>query len=954
MSYAPIAYTIPQYENYPNYWMKAYEEGTTTPKVMATDAAAGTTVAKFELNPDGFPRTAGGALVIPFIDGFYDLWLFPTAAEADANDTGSAFQIADNITTTPSYPVLVNFAFDPKDYGATSGVDSNTEIQACYDAAALLGKDVYISGTYRSDDSINTKGVKTYGKGTLDFSNATSLSLSDACLYDEGTITSLGAPASAITKSDSVIVMSAPPSLASGDVVFIYSTEMFSYARAAYTKGEAPIVNNISGNEIRIKGQLADDYASASAIIYKLNPTSPSYEDITVIAPEFTGSYGIRVKNGRHVKVECTVKSAGRVAVMLQQCVDSSVENSFLNEVRDSANTIPSGEYGLNIANCERVRVRSSTISGERHGITTGGFSNDVATPGSELLAIVCRHIKINGNYVESDALLYENTIEDSGAHSGTVSATVLTDSSQAWATDTWVGVAVRNTTTGSYGIALSNTATTITFDIMRGIGDLNWNASDAYVIARGAAVQAISLHGNAEFVDISNNIIMNGVTIGGNHITVTDNTLYGANDNGNTLIKGAEMQGFDHKISGNLAVATIRNYPRTADVPFVAIAFSFDGSGAVQSNNATKLGGTLIINDNKFVCDDSTILTSTTPHDIIYRMDNSWTGGEYGIVFEDNVTQFPPSITLATIGLKLTATDNGLTNSPDLMSFLSGKGNKWINVGAIRTAVETIGSQFSVDRITCTGDSVQANDNADQAYRFANVKSYVNCSNNTIDSVKSAPIQVTNSDMTTESMANAVESVVVKDNTITNSINDTTTNSTKTMGLFIGVEGLVIEGNTNFTDAASELIDLFYIDTWDGGEVWRSKNLDTGGVTSYGLETTYAAETIDHFTPTYESAINAVTGTGYTATPEDKGILVTMNNASANTFTVPPETTVKWANGAELYVSQIGAGATTIVAGAGVTINTEVGLVLNARYADAKLVKTGTNTWLATGRLKA
>jgi len=99
MAYAPIAFIIPQYEDYPNYWLKAYEEGTVTPLSMATDADAGTTLAKSEIDTQGFPTTAASARFIPFIDGDYDLWLFPTEAEADANDTTNAIQFADNLNT---------------------------------------------------------------------------------------------------------------------------------------------------------------------------------------------------------------------------------------------------------------------------------------------------------------------------------------------------------------------------------------------------------------------------------------------------------------------------------------------------------------------------------------------------------------------------------------------------------------------------------------------------------------------------------------------------------------------------------------------------------------------------------------------------------------------------------------------------------------------------------------
>lgn len=98
MAYSPISFIASNYRDYKYQWLKAYEPGTTTPKVMATDSTAATTIAKAQLNINGFIVTAGSALFIPFIDGAYDLWLFPTEAQADANDTSSALRLADNIT----------------------------------------------------------------------------------------------------------------------------------------------------------------------------------------------------------------------------------------------------------------------------------------------------------------------------------------------------------------------------------------------------------------------------------------------------------------------------------------------------------------------------------------------------------------------------------------------------------------------------------------------------------------------------------------------------------------------------------------------------------------------------------------------------------------------------------------------------------------------------------------
>jgi hypothetical protein len=97
MAYSPIALVAPNYRDYKNEWLKAYEPGTTTPKIIALDSGATITVAKVQLNADGFLKSASGTLVIPYIDGSYDLWLFPTEAEADANDTINAEKLADNI-----------------------------------------------------------------------------------------------------------------------------------------------------------------------------------------------------------------------------------------------------------------------------------------------------------------------------------------------------------------------------------------------------------------------------------------------------------------------------------------------------------------------------------------------------------------------------------------------------------------------------------------------------------------------------------------------------------------------------------------------------------------------------------------------------------------------------------------------------------------------------------------
>lgn len=89
-----------------------------------------------------------------------------------------------------------------------------------------------------------------------------------------------------------------------------------------------------------------------------------------------------------------------------------------------------------------------------------------------------------------------------------------------------------------------------------------------------------------------------------------------------------------------------------------------------------------------------------------------------------------------------------------------------------------------------------------------------------------------------------------------------------------------------------------------------------------------------------------------YTLVLADKGKTVEMNLAGANTLTVPPNSSVAFPVGSYINVVQLGTGATTIVAGSGVTINSRNGLVLGGQYAMATLYKRGTNEWVLGGDL--
>jgi hypothetical protein len=99
----------------------------------------------------------------------------------------------------------------------------------------------------------------------------------------------------------------------------------------------------------------------------------------------------------------------------------------------------------------------------------------------------------------------------------------------------------------------------------------------------------------------------------------------------------------------------------------------------------------------------------------------------------------------------------------------------------------------------------------------------------------------------------------------------------------------------------------------------------------------------------------NAQVGTTYTLALTDGGKLVEMNNASANTLTVPPNSSVAFPVGSQILVLQTGAGQTTVAAGAGVTVNSKDGnLKLSAQWCGVTLIKRATDVWVAIGDLSA
>ena len=136
-----------------------------------------------------------------------------------------------------------------------------------------------------------------------------------------------------------------------------------------------------------------------------------------------------------------------------------------------------------------------------------------------------------------------------------------------------------------------------------------------------------------------------------------------------------------------------------------------------------------------------------------------------------------------------------------------------------------------------------------------------------------------------------------------------------------------------------------------DGTTAWNSEPyIGAGDVTLTGTQT-LTNKTLT--APIITIATNAQAAS-YTLVLTDQSNLVEISNASANTLTVPLNSSVAFPVGTTITILQTGAGQTTITPTGGVTINGTPGLKLRAQWSSATLIKRATDTWVAIGDLSA
>ena len=128
-----------------------------------------------------------------------------------------------------------------------------------------------------------------------------------------------------------------------------------------------------------------------------------------------------------------------------------------------------------------------------------------------------------------------------------------------------------------------------------------------------------------------------------------------------------------------------------------------------------------------------------------------------------------------------------------------------------------------------------------------------------------------------------------------------------------------------------------------------------TAGTNTTQVATTAFVVAADASLVPQAQLVNAQTGTTYTLVATDAGKLVTLNNGSAITLTVPQDSDATIAVGTYIDLYQLGAGQVTVAAGTGATLRTS-GLTAKARaqYARLGVQKVAADTWSLFGDLAA
>lgn len=202
----------------------------------------------------------------------------------------------------------------------------------------------------------------------------------------------------------------------------------------------------------------------------------------------------------------------------------------------------------------------------------------------------------------------------DNGTHDGSDNVAVLTDTTQAFTINEFVGFLISNLTDGSTAIVTANDATTVT-GVLSGGTDNDWDIGDDYTISNfsGISVSGIRTETNNNTVKFVNDILSNGQKLlnglimdtGSNNGRAHSNTI-GSNAAENSLVINES------------SVVSYKNKGAPAQLAFVIAAMS--GDQVIAGSATTTVDFDVETKDVQGDYDPTT-QTFTSPADGFYQI---------------------------------------------------------------------------------------------------------------------------------------------------------------------------------------------------------------------------------------------------------------------------------------------------------------------------------------------
>ena len=532
------------------------------------------------------------------------------------------------------------------------------------------------------------------------------------------------------------------------------------------------------------------------------------------------------------------------------------------------------------------------------------------------------------------------------------------------------------------------------------GLGNVD-NTSDASKPVSTATQTALDLKANLNSptftgtVTLPDNTVALGTKTTGDYVaTITGGT-------GVTSSAATSGEGTTHSLSIGQAVATTDNVTFagvTADL--IKIGVTAAGEIDTTSGNLTidSAGGTVTVDDNLTVTGNLTVSGTTTSvntetltvDDNIIVLNNNVTGApseNAGIEVERgsstnvalrwNETSDKWEITadgstyadIATEAYAAAQTPQTLDAIGDVTittassgQFLKWSGTAWVN-DAIDLGTDTTGS-YVASLVAGTGITL-TNNSGEGATPTVEVNTTViaTLASPTFTGTVTVPTPVNGTDAVNKTYA---DGVVTAAKIITAAGGDGTAGQALTTNGSGTLDFTTITGTTEASiisavggdGAAGSVLktngsgDLSFGDVALGTNTTGNYMADVSAGTGISITHT-PAEGSTATIALADVSTNAQTAS-YTLVLDDKNKIVEMNVASGNNLTVPPNSSVAFPVGSQINILQVGAGQTTVVQGAGVTVNAAPGLKLRTQWSYATLIKRATNTWVLVGDISA